>query len=405
MSQHQSQKDMLFDVREDRFDLTTETVLDIFRNLKWVDVEWFSGDNAFLNSFIEVRLIRYICAEASDIRKHDDTVRAGRTDAVNQVFDVTGFGLNTNRLNDLVYLWNTFDKIMQIREPFNDGTLDQLMVKLMGGEVFVKKHVVKFREDLEWQQRVLSTLRIRSCEIEMKWLKGKAAQRRLGAVIMTTPKEYDAFMASLPVHKVKALGVETVQDGACRRLIAAFPMTGSSEPIYSSADGLADSLQTRCKLMAQACAGNREAFLEWIELVQGGGIRKEVDRRVTSARVRGFDRSKILERNAGAVLRARQTNTFETEEVIPGEFSDIQKIKMCEILKRQGFRNLPCAMQVIEKITSHMYWNGEWIHGDINEIAVALNLSADAVGHYRNRLKQLSTDVKREILDVILSEI
>ena len=104
MSQYQNQKDMLFDVRKDRLNLTIETVLDIFRSLKWVDVEWFTGDDAFLDSFIEVRLIRYICVEAGEIRKHDDAVRAGRAEAVDQVFDVTGFGLSTDRLNDLVYL-------------------------------------------------------------------------------------------------------------------------------------------------------------------------------------------------------------------------------------------------------------------------------------------------------------
>ena len=404
MSQYQNQKDMLFDVRKDRLNLTIETVLDIFRSLKWVDVEWFTGDDAFLDSFIEVRLIRYICVEAGEIRKHDDAVRAGRAEAVDQVFDVTGFGLSTDRLNDLVYLWNTFDKIMQVREPFNEGNLDQLMVKLMGGEVFVKKHATKFREDLEWQRKVLSALRVRSCEIEMNWYKGKAAHWQLGTMIMKIPKEYDAFMASLPVHKVKALGVERAQDRACQRLIAAFPMTGNSEPIYTPEDGLADSLQTRRKLMAQACEGNREAFLEWIELVQAGGICKEVDGRVTSTRVRNFDRKEILERNAKEFLIARQMNILEIEEAISGELSDIQKIEMYEILKQQGFRNLPCAMQVIEQITSHLYLNGEWIHGDINKIANALNLSADAVGHYRNRLKQLSTDVKREILNIILSE-
>ena len=400
----QNQKDMLFDVKRNQLDLTIEKVRSIFCSLKWVDVEWFRGDDAFLDSFIEVRLIRWICAEAGEIRKHDEAVRAGRAEAVNQVFDGAGFGLNTNRLNDLVYLWNTFDKIMQVREPFNEGNLDQLMVKLMGGEVFVKKHATKFREDLEWQRKVLSALRVRSCEIEMNWYKGKAAHWQLGTMIMKIPKEYDAFMASLPVHKVKALGAERAQDRACRRLIAAFPMTGNSEPIYTPEDGLADSLQTRRKLMAQACEGNREAFLEWIELVQAGGICKEVDGRVTSTRVRNLDRKEILERDAKEFLIARQMNILEIEEAIPGDLSDIQKIEMYEILKQQGFRNLPCAMQVIEQITSHLYLNGEWIHGDINKIANALNLSADAVGHYRNRLKQLSTDVKRKILNIILSE-
>ena len=404
MSQNQNQKDMLFDVKRNRLDLTIEKVRSIFCSLKWVDVEWFRGDDAFLDSFIEVRLIRWICAEAGEIRKHDEAVRAGRAEAVNQVFDGAGFGLNTNRLNDLVYLWNTFDKIMQVREPFNEGNLDQLMVKLMGGEVFVKKHATKFREDLEWQRKVLSALRVRSCEIEMNWYKGKAAHWQLGTMIMKIPKEYDAFMASLPVHKVKALGVERAQDRACQRLIAAFPMTGNSEPIYTPEDGLADSLQTRRKLMAQACEGNREAFLEWIELVQAGGICKEVDGRVTSTRVRNLDRKEILERNAKEFLIARQINILEIEEAIPRALSDIQRIEMCEILKQQRFRNLPCAMQVIEQITSHLYLNGEWIHGDINKIANALNLSADAVGHYRNRLKQLSTDVKRKILNIILSE-
>ena len=92
--------------------------------------------------------------------------------------------------------------------------------------------------------------------------------------------------------------------------------------------------------------------------IQAEGIRKEVDRRVTSARVRDLDRRKILERDVNDFFTAQQTNTLETEEVVPGEFSDIQKIEMCEILKRQGFRNLPRAMRVIEQITSHLY--PEW---------------------------------------------
>ena len=402
MSQYQ--KDMLFDVKRNQLDLTIEKVRSIFCNLKWVDVEWFRGDDEFLNSFVEVRLIRWICAEAGEIRKHDKAVRAGRAESVNQVFDGAGFGLNTNRLNDLVYLWNTFDKIMQVRGLFDKGILDRLMVEFMGGEMFVSKHVTKFRGDFEWQQEMLSTLRVRSREIEMNWYKGKAAHWQLGAAIMEIPREYDAFIASLPVQQVEALGAERAQDRACRRLMAAFPMTGNSEPIYTPEDGLADSLQTRRKLMSQAWDGDREACLGWIELVQGGGIRKDVDRRVTSARVRNLNRKEILERNAEEFLRARQTHNLESEGMVPGELSDIQKMEMCEILKRQGFRNLPCAMQVIEQITSHLYLNGEWIHGDINNIADALNLSADAVGHYRNRLKQLSTDVKSEILDIILGK-
>ena len=71
----------------------------------------------------------------------------------------------------------------------------------MGGEVFVKKYATKFREDLEWQRKVLSALRVRSCEIEMNWYKGKAAHWQLGTMIMKIPKEYDAFMASLPVQQ------------------------------------------------------------------------------------------------------------------------------------------------------------------------------------------------------------
>ena len=157
----------------------------MLRNLKWVNPEWFTDDE-FLNSFIEMRLIRCICARADEMRKYEAEVRIGQADAVNHVFDAAGFGLDTDRLNHLVYLWNTFERIVKVRKFFSKGVLDRLMVELMGGEIFVKRHAAKFREDLEWQRKVLSILRARSCDIEVNWYKGRSAHLQLGAVIIKT---------------------------------------------------------------------------------------------------------------------------------------------------------------------------------------------------------------------------
>ena len=395
----------LFEITENQLNHTMNFMLDMLRNGEGVDVRWNDSDclvgyESFIASYMEARVIRCILEEAGEIQKHDDVKSAGQMEARIQVSDEMSegkisesFELDIEQMGDLLYLWDTFDQIMSIWFVFDRGELDSMLIDVMGGELFISRHVTKFREDSMWWREALLVLKQRHYEIEMNWCKGLYVLNDMFTALAVDGTRYDTTLVTFPPA---ALVPEKERNDAATRLSG--DLVDHSSSCFSRADALHQFIADQSeKILAATSPTHRRKWLdsqprrrgeavslnplrEWLRDVQN--VEESIDRQWDT-------RTKDAEKDS---THLNKTVQHKPEVAIPemppveGKILTLaQRSKIAEILEEAKVPNPETGVKILAQMVKEGVSfgpTGNRKKGELKELAETINVPPTTVSGY-----------------------